>query len=166
MKLENATDYIGQIGPNITFAINCLFLLFINKHTYLILFLGGFWLNLFINNELKLIIREPRPSNPVPYIDPPFTGAHIYGMPSGHAQVCFYNFAFLFLLINWIIKKNAWFYNTILSTSFVVCILTIFQRWKFRRHTIQQLAVGSLIGSFLGYGTYFVLRKIVSIKNM
>jgi len=159
MKLiENiigATDYIGQMGPNITFVINCFVLLYLSEHIYLIVFLGGFWLNLIINNELKSIIREPRPSNPVPYIDSAFTGAHIYGMPSGHAQTCFYNFAFLFLTFV-LVKRNLWWYNTVLITSFAVCIITLYQRWKYRRHTIQQLAVGSLLGSFVGYTTYLI----------
>ena len=136
-------DYIGHNGPIITFAITCLYLLFVNKHLYFIVFLGGFWVNLIINNVLKSTIREPRPSRQVPYIDNDFKGAQIYGMPSGHAQMCFYNFGFLYC-----VNK---YENWTLLTSLFISLTTLYQRYKFRRHTIPQLFVGTLVGFFIGY---------------
>uniref|UniRef100_A0A6C0I085 Phosphatidic acid phosphatase type 2/haloperoxidase domain-containing protein n=1 Tax=viral metagenome TaxID=1070528 RepID=A0A6C0I085_9ZZZZ len=146
--IEKSLDYIGYTGPIITFAITSVYLLFISKYVYLIFFCGGFWINILLNHELKNWIREPRPNKPIPYIDNSFEGAHIYGMPSGHAQMCLYNIGFLFF-----VSSNNW----ILAISILISILTLFQRWKFRRHTIKQLCVGSLIGFGLSFAVYYLL---------
>jgi len=161
VEFENVFDYIGHYGPIITFAITCFYLLFVNKHLYFIVFLGGFWVNLIINNLLKSVIREPRPSRQIPYIDNVFTGAQIYGMPSGHAQMCFYNFGFLYCIIASVNKYNNQLL-VLLSTSLFISIITLYQRFKFRRHTIKQLFVGSLVGFFTGFGIY---KSFEMLKN-
>lgn len=148
--ITNSLDYIGHNGPIITFLITSFYLLFISKYIDLSFFLGGFLLNLLINNELKKWIREPRPNKPIPYIDNKFKGAQIYGMPSGHAQMCFYNIGFLY----WI-SSNIWLF----AVSLLISVLTLFQRWKFRRHTIEQLFAGSLVGLSFSYIVYKPLKN-------
>jgi membrane-associated phospholipid phosphatase len=148
---ENSFDYIGHNGPIITFVITCFYLIVINKHLYLIVFLGGFWFNLIMNDVSKSVIREPRPTGQIPYyIKEDFKGSQIYGMPSGHAQICFYNLGFL----NFVKSTTYKFTNITLLISLIVSLTTLYQRFKYRRHTIQQLFVGSLFGFFISFGIY------------
>jgi len=142
-------DYIGHMGPIITFSIASIFILVSKKYMLLLLFLLGSFFNLFVNDQLKSWIREPRPTHPKRFIDNKFTGAQVYGMPSGHAQICFYNIAFLWNIVS---KTHVW----VLVISICISILTLIQRWKFRRHTIEQLGAGSLVGSLIGYGIYSI----------
>lgn len=68
-----------------------------------------------------------------------------FGMPSGHAQAVVSEFTFIAL----------YFQNILLSSvAFAQVILTIYQRYAARRHTIQQLIVGSTIGIVVGVGFY------------
>lgn len=138
-------DYIGHTGPYITFIITSLYLLFISNYLFLAIYSVGVLCNLQIIAILKNWIREPRPKNPVPYIDHAFVGPHVYGMPSGHAEICFFNITFLWLTLFY--RPKIWW---ILYISVGITLLTLYQRWKYRRHTIEQLAVGSLVGILFG----------------
>ena len=138
-------DYMGHTGPYTTFFITFVYLLVISKTRFLIIYVVGALCNMKINTILKGWIREPRPKNQIPYIDHEFTGAHVYGMPSGHAQLCLFNVTFLWLSL--IQRPKMWW---ILYISLGISILTLYQRWKYRRHTIEQLTAGSLVGILLG----------------
>lgn len=167
--------YIGFNGPILNFVIVLLYLIYYQKYTLILVFCGGFLINYIINGVLKEIIREPRP-RPTSYKTPTelqnnyllvishFTngmnneihnGSQKYGMPSGHAQLCFYSIAFLFAIIS----KRHHYWILIISTS--VGILTIFQRLKFRHHTVNQLFAGSLVGTLMGYGTNSLYKMII-----
>ena len=102
----------------------------IGKFTLLIM------LNSIINLSFKQIIRQPRPkykTNNSKY--------DTYGMPSGHAQavwfIVFYN-----------LNKTDERITVLLS---LLAIGTCIQRIYTRRHTLEQVIVGSLIGSMLGF---------------
>lgn len=151
--IENATDYIGHHGPIIICIITSAYLLYVAKYIYFGIFCVGFYLNMCINSVLKDWIKQPRPSNQVPYIDDAFKGAHIYGMPSGHAEMCFYSIVFLWLALSSSLKQFSKMYG-ILILSIAISMMTLYQRWKFRRHTIEQLAVGSFVGGIVGYSMY------------
>ena len=148
--LENSIvpifDYVGFQGPIITSAITLVSLF--NQPKYLLSFVVGSTLNYYLILLLKMLIKEPRPSHPIPYIqDDIYKGAILYGMPSGHAQISFFSITFLYL-------TNRPF--TLVALSVFIGCLTLYQRWKFRRHTTEQLAVGTVIGSSFSYFIYWM----------
>ena len=93
----NIFDHIGYYGPIIFIFINILSLW--KRMPYLYSYIFFFIIDDFINRILKLSFREPRPNNQIHYDKhfDKYIGAHIYGMPSGHAQSIFYSISFLYL---------------------------------------------------------------------
>jgi membrane-associated phospholipid phosphatase len=93
------------------------------------------------------MFKEPRPRGQIPFIDhDQLTGSEQYGFPSGHAQVCFFALAFLF------------FANGPLAVLYIIvflCFLTLYQRWKYRRHSVKQLVFGALFGTLFAYITVY-----------
>lgn len=139
-------DYVGFKGPIITSTITFVSLL--NQPQYALSFVVGSVLNYYLILLLKELIKEPRPSNPIAYIeDNIYKGPILYGMPSGHAQISFFSITYLYL------TKRPF---TIVALSFFIGCLTLYQRWKFRRHTVEQLAVGTVSGSAFSYLIYWV----------
>jgi membrane-associated phospholipid phosphatase len=64
-----------------------------------------------------------------------------FGMPSGHAQAVVSEFTFIAL----------YFQKPLLTlAAFAQVLLTIYQRYATRRHSIKQLIAGSAIGIFIG----------------
>ena len=148
--LENsiipAFDYIGFKGPIITTTLTFVSLL--NRPPYLLSFVIGSVLNYYLILLLKVLIKEPRPSHPISFIeDDIYKGAVLYGMPSGHAQISFFSITFLYLT-----KRH---FSLFLLSLFIGC-LTLYQRWKFRRHSVEQLAVGTVTGTSFAYFTYWM----------
>ena len=45
----------------------------------------------------------------------------------------------------------------------------MYQRWKYRRHTLEQLGVGAVLGMFVAYGGYYMTKQYLQentlIKN-
>jgi len=135
-SIKDVFDFIGVSGPILTMSITIVSLL--ERPPYLIAFILGTFCNKIVNSILKITIKQDRPRNPVHYIDDAgIKGVHIYGMPSGHAQSTFFAITYLYL-----VKAPP----TFVIISLFICILTLYQRWSFRRHTIEQLIAGLLIG--------------------
>jgi membrane-associated phospholipid phosphatase len=147
-------DAIGYYGPVILFALTFFYL--IKRPPYLMMFTLGSIANTFLNRTLKSTWREPRPRGQIDFIDHNhLTGPEQYGLPSGHAQASFFALAFLFF------SKGP---QAVIYTMALLCILTLYQRWKYRRHTIKQLALGSLIGALFAYALVF-LTEFSLYKN-
>ena len=146
---------IGFFGPLINLVTTSFFLL--NQKTYLLVYLVFFFINTHVNKILKSVFREPRPKNSifVNEIDND-RGSDKYGMPSGHAQSVFFSLAYLYL-----VKENPY---AILLETFIAS-LTLYQRWKFNRHTISQLFVGSLFGIFMAFIAHFIVKKYLTTKK-
>ena len=139
-------DYVGYQGPSINSFLTFFSLL--EKPPFLFMFMLGSILNYELNNILKNWIKEPRPNNPLPYIDDHLIkGAQIYGMPSGHAQIISFTIVFMILT-----KRPAY----LILFSFFIGMLTLIQRWKYRRHTIEQLFGGVCVGSFFVYFIFWI----------
>jgi len=154
MILKDVFDFIGVSGQILTAIIAVIALL--ERPPYLIAFIVGTFLNEIVNSILKMIIKQDRPRNPVHYIDDAgVTGAHIYGMPSGHAQSTFFAITYLYL-----VKAPP----TIILICLFIGILTLYQRWSFRRHTIEQLIAGLIVGIIVANIVYQItveyLRRI------
>jgi membrane-associated phospholipid phosphatase len=79
----------------------------------------------------------------------------IYGMPSGHAQTAFFITVFLYLSLK---HKN------LLYLCILFSLLICYQRVKFGFHSISQVIVGSIIGSFIGYIFYQLAREKIKGK--
>jgi membrane-associated phospholipid phosphatase len=104
-----------------------------------------------------MIIKEDRPKNPLSYIDDDLIkGSQIYGMPSGHAQII--SFAITFLILT----NNS---KYLIIPSIFIGILTLIQRWKYRRHSIEQLLAGSFVGSFFSYITFYFTEIYLQKKS-
>ena len=75
-----------------------------------------------------------------------YSGVQQYGMPSYHAQLSFYSIVFLYL-----VKKSTY----VLLIELFIVAATLYQRWFYRRHTIEQLCVGMVVGGIIGYLGFF-----------
>lgn len=146
--LSSSFDLIGLYAPIILF-LSSIYLLYPTL-PYLYAFIFCSVLNSFINNGLKQWIREPRPKNPISYYDDiHIVGSQIYGMPSGHAQSVYFSTVFVFLVTKSI---------PVLLIFVFVSFLSIYQRWKYRRHSENQLLAGSLVGAFIAYTSFYITK--------
>ena len=141
-------DLIGYNGPIILF-FTSIFLLY-KKNILLSLYIIGSILNLAINNILKEIIKQPRPDediqifNASKMVNKRF-GPDKYGMPSGHAQSVFFSTSFLFFAL-----KNKY----VSLVYFIVSLNSMYQRVKYKNHTVSQVIGGAAVGSISGYLFY------------
>lgn len=149
-------DYIGYYAPIILFVLS-IFLLR-NMKAYLQFFVSGFVLNNILNIILKLLIKEPRPTDDQKIIEIAIrNGARIgidkFGMPSGHAQTCGYCLMFIIMTLH-----NPF----IITVYIIITIISLFQRYLYNNHTILQLIVGLLIGLGFGYLTYSIGKNFIT----
>ena len=158
-EMKKAFLNIGNSGPYILLIIT-IYLLW-NKQNLLSYYIIGFFINILINICLKLIFKQPRPSDDKklfniiskPENQTLFKNKNsfdIYGMPSGHAQRTFYSVVFI-----WFALKNKNYFILYLLFSLFI----IFQRIYFNYHTIIQVIIGVLIGSIFGYFMYLISQK-------
>ena len=132
-------DNIGYYGPIILLVITIMLL--IAKTKILIIYVLFFIANIYLNGVLKLLIREPRPSGNILFNDSENTeGGERYGMPSGHAQSVSYTATFLYLF-----TKSP---DIFMGACFIGAI-TIYQRYKYKRHSTIQLLTGATIGALV-----------------
>ena len=119
-----------------------------NVYAYIVLWQST---NYTINELLKRLIKQPRPQD-IAYINtwdsPPHLGN--YGMPSGHAQQVISEATFIILAFQ---NQYATF------AAILISILTIYQRYIYHKHTVMQLAVGSIIGAITGSTFYIFLSN-------
>jgi membrane-associated phospholipid phosphatase len=142
-----ALDLVGLLGPAILF-IASIWQLWGNG-IYWTLSIVVFCINIFINSGLKQWIREPRPvGGQIMANYDKYTGVLDYGMPSGHSQIAFGLVTFVYL-----VKQSA--INLLGGLSIIS--LTVYQRWKYRRHSIEQLAIGAIVGILVAYISYTVI---------
>lgn len=149
--MREIIDKIGFFGPVILFLI-CIYNLW-NQKIYLISYLVFLFGNTIVNKILKIIIQQKRPQNGVKIMDEYYDGIEHYGMPSGHAQSSFFSVAFLYF-----VKGSP----TWLIIQLFIAALTVYQRWKYRQHTVEQLVAGSILGGCLAYLSYYVTKQCLS----
>ena len=155
-------DLVGFYGPWIQGLITITQL--ITQKYYLIGYIVFAYINVFTNKWVKIHYKEPRPSEkeeaglPIKVSDPNIFGmpnADIYGFPSGHAQQILYSVFYLFF-----VKRS----KLLLLIGLFLSGLTVYQRWKYKRHSIKQLSLGSIIGVVIGYIGYYITSRV--IKNI
>ena len=116
-----------------------------NLGNKILLVIGWNFLNMWINGILKNLIKQPRPKRMIKINRNDVINSRHYGMPSGHAQIAATNSVFIALLF-----RN----EIITSLALLQTLLTIYQRYSFRMHSLSQLLVGSVIGGMSGYILY------------
>jgi len=155
-------DLVGYFTPLLLFFVTS-FLLFHNKLFWLA-FAVGLPLNIGTNILLKLIFHQPRPSGDRVHI---FTlglketelrtntlFSDGYGMPSSHAQIAFFCTAMVHYALG-----NVF----ITATYLLVALNSVRERLVYKNHNVFQVAVGALLGLFLGFcaNTYVHQRGII-----
>ena len=150
-------DDIGFFAPIILFTLSIIVLW--SHIKYLNVYLIFFFLNMLLNKNLKQLIGEPRPGKVTEqniykkYENT--SGAEIYGMPSGHAQSVIFSTIYTYL-----VTKS----NNILIGSGFISSLSLVQRYRFKRHSIKQLIVGSLLGAGVALFSYNVSTFYLTCK--
>ena len=168
-SIEWYLDFVGYYGSFFVTSLVFLRLFFVKKFLFSIVFLLGSFLNFTVDVFFKDMFRDPRPRSPISMKlpcwswfqdgcmttdDSLYTGVVKYGFPSGHAQSVLYGTSFLYF-----VQRGEW--NIWLALCLLVCMLTLVQRYKYRRHTIEQLIAGSLLGWVIGFGVYWITKKFV-----
>lgn len=144
-------DYIGFHGPILLIFIHIFFLW--NQSKYLYVYIIFIFVNKYLNKFLKLLIKQDRPAGyniNHEYELLEYKGVEKYGMPSGHSQSIFFSTAYA-----WFVKKSP----TLLIIDLFISALTVYQRWENNRHTLLQLFIGAIIGIFIAFFAFSIVRK-------
>jgi membrane-associated phospholipid phosphatase len=145
-------DRIGYNGPLIMGFIN-IFSMW-KQHRYLSFYIIFYFIDSYINKWIKLVIKQPRPNGYYKnkYEDGgEYVDEHIYGMPSAHSERVFYSLIYLWLVIE---------SKIMFIIGLFICILTVYQRWKYKKHTVEQLSVGAVVGTILAHFVYYLCKNI------
>lgn len=135
--IEQIIDNIGYYGPVILFALG--FYALLERKVFYTAFVFGNISNSLLNMVLKNIIREPRPMiDEYDMKNDKIILYDYYGFPSGHAQSVFFSLVFLFLANGPLI---------FIYVMACISVLTLYQRWKYKKHSVKQLLAGTIIGS-------------------
>jgi membrane-associated phospholipid phosphatase len=156
---------IGNNGPFILLISSLLLLR--NKSYYFVFYLIGYVFNILLNQVLKILFKQPRPSIDSKTFDlvlkqmkkvNSYTNLisydAVFGMPSGHAQGVFYSFTYILLVFSPKSLSNNIFFFYIL-----VLFITLVQRVYYQFHTISQIIVGSIISIGYAYFIYYLANK-------
>ena len=149
--MEKIIDILGYFAPYILFVLSIVLLW--KRQYYFTGYIVFYILNIIVNKIIKVIVREPRPTGGkslLSFEDGIYEGVEKYGMPSGHLQSCFYSLTYLYLVK----ESPSW-----LMLEIFIASASFYQRWSYYRHTIEQLFVGSLVGMFMGWFSYFMVHK-------
>ena len=152
----NVVETIGYEGPNISLLITSLALL--DQKKYLGSFILFYFVEYYVIGLLKNILKEPRPKG---YLDKKYEdggkyeGIAYYGMPSGHSAIVWYSTAFL-----WLVKQSPY----LLIIELAICFNTMYQRWSFKKHSIEQLSVGMILGISFACFSVLVTKRVVKTK--
>ena len=133
----------------------------IHSHSFVfIVYLVAVVINGFLNRFLKKWIKGLRPKDPIKFLESEeFKNKKNYGMPSGHSQNVFFSIVYLILTV----YKNIESYLPWIFGCIFIGLLTLWERWIFHNHTLSQLFVGALLGSFIAYLVVY-LRDNILIK--
>lgn len=153
-QIKNAIFVVGYNGPIILVVLSTW--LFRHTPTTLFFYYLGNVANIFINLILKNLIKEPRPdedSSKLEWLSSQNKKRFDwdkYGMPSGHAQLMFFSVVYVYNSL----RDMCW-----TTIYLIIACITIIQRLSYKNHTIQQLLVGSIIGSLAGHELYNILHQ-------
>jgi len=160
MNIINTLFYeFGSYGPIFIFVSSLYFLW--NYNNLFFYYILGIFINSILNIILKTIIQQPRPSidekefilalkNSKRFLLKDGLPFDIFGMPSGHAQLCIFSTVFVYLALK---KTN------ILYLYLLFSIIIISQRVVYNFHTIPQVIIGSFVGAGMAYFMYNITQN-------
>jgi membrane-associated phospholipid phosphatase len=152
----------NNIGSYSSFYVWALSIyLLCDKQKLLFYYVIGFFVNVLLNLVLKGIIQQPRPTDDINifnlavgngkrFIFKDGIPYDVFGMPSGHAQTVLFSTAFVYFAL-----RN----NKILYIYLLISLITMGQRVVFNHHTISQVFIGAIAGSFFGYFVYYLCKE-------
>nr|CAB3239468.1 dolichyldiphosphatase 1-like [Phallusia mammillata] len=133
--------------------------IYFRREIHTICFLGGIFVNEFINLFLKLHYRELRPK-----------GVHMthgveYGWPSAHSQFMSFFMSYIILFcyirvkheLTWLDKLWKHFVALVM---FLITVMVSYSRFYLKYHTLSQVFSGLLIGCLLGM-IWFTLTQVI-----
>lgn len=160
---EQLFYHVGNNGPFLLTITSLLLLK--NKPYYFEYYLLGSVVNFILNQILKLLIKQPRPSVDQKTFDLAMKHMKsttnyanmisydkVLGMPSGHSQGVFFSTAFIYFVFYYL-KPNNTDTNILLFYLFI-SFVTITQRVYYKFHTINQIIIGGFIGIGFSYLVY------------
>ena len=151
--MKTSDSLLDTLGFNATFLMVIFNTIVLWKQrVYFYAYIVFFIINMGINHVLKITIKQPRPNDYKLHDD---TGiythsSHVYGMPSAHSQSIFFSITYLWLVLN---------STRYLILGLFLSALTVYQRWKYKKHSVEQLITGALIGSGFAYFAYYTVTK-------
>lgn len=167
--LEQLFYQVGNNGPFILTITSLLLLK--NKQYYFDFYLIGSIVNLLLNQILKLIIKQPRPSVDQKTFDLAMKHMKsttnyanlisydkVLGMPSGHSQGVFFSSSFIYFVF-YHLKPNTSTNTNMILFYLLIPFVTVVQRVYYKFHTINQIIVGGFIGIGFSYLVYSLASK-------
>jgi len=155
----NIIHFIGVLGPTILMVLSFFLLFFNRKPNLLMMYIFGYIFNIIVNIGLKIIIKEPRPSEDIHLFNIQKNinqgkrfGFDKYGMPSGHVQAALFSTVFICFALKDI---------TIKFIFIIISFITCYQRVSFKNHTLLQVVIGGIVGSLIGYTFYTFSKKVL-----
>jgi membrane-associated phospholipid phosphatase len=146
--------------PLFLFILSLFFLR--SKGTLIYYYIIGLFMNSLINLVLKRILQQPRPMDDIKSFNLAIKQGRyyvfndgiipldIFGMPSGHAQMCLFSTVYMYLSLR---DMNILYLYLFLS------LITIIERVVFKYHTVLQVIIGAIIGSIFGYFMYSIAKQ-------
>jgi membrane-associated phospholipid phosphatase len=150
----NALDYVGYFGPIILIVATIAFYMwhYSEQRHKIRAILGKFGGLLIFSSLLNAVLKEmicaPRPSGEIALFGTP-RDRDFYGMPSGHAQMV--AFVTAFFIKNTLDTISPSVFGAMVVGFVAISILTVIQRYVFRAHSLEQLAVGLVVGGGVGW---------------
>lgn len=145
---------IGANGPIILLFFNILILSSSYTHEYALIYVFFILVDVFVNEVLKGIIKQPRPlgykTNNEVYYNLDYEGVHKYGMPSGHAQSTTFSITYIAL-----VTKSP----LIIIIELCIGCVVLYQRWETRKHSVLQLIAGTIVGCITGLIGFLIVDK-------
>lgn len=141
-------DYVAIFAPNILFILTIILLK--TKSNLLFYYVSGSFINVLLNILLKLLFKQPRPKEDIKLIHLLHSngerfGYDTYGMPSGHTQTTFFSLTYIYLSLQ----------NLRIAVVYLaLCLLTMYQRLKYKNHTFWQVVVGAFVGVIFAVFVY------------
>ena len=168
-------DELGYQGPLILVLVVAWL---VQDGPFFLAFLAGFWMNKWLNEWLKGIVREPRPMpidlHAAQMRDPlrriwawlgwqdwmVISRAHVWGMPSGHAQTASFALAYYYLVREK--RLHGWgIWWTGFGAMLLLGVVTLFQRWNSKAHSSAQLTTGVIVGGLMAGAVFFGVKWAV-----
>lgn len=151
-KTPDMIPLLGIIAPLLISLIAIISLR--NRPPYAFAYILFYIINHIINHLMKDLIKQNRPVGGKSILTiENYEGTERYGMPSAHMQSIGFSIMFLYL-----VKHQ----NYILFIELILASLTMYQRFTFRRHTMEQLITGALVGVSIAYIGVYLTDKFLT----